>query len=151
MQTLFCCADLDQAGEMDFERRFANCPAPTIGDMTWMDPDRQEPEWQVITTHLFKSVNQSVCLAEVAKGEVIESSLPDAIHLYLLDDQFYTYAVVGGMDMPPALGDFVEYEPGSSRALPVDKEVTHYETLTGDASCRVYVAHLQPVKVLVAA
>jgi hypothetical protein len=156
MQTLYCCADLDQAGEMDFERRFADGPVPTVGDWTWMNPDTQDCEWQVIATHLFRSTQsrseQVVCLVEVAKEPIIESMLPDGIELYFLDGKFYTYCVsMGEKELVPDLGDFIEYEPGSNRTLPITKTVTHYETLTGDASCRIYVAYLQPVLVPVAA
>lgn len=149
MLTMFLCADLNQAGDLDFEQRVVNGDPPTVGNVTWMNPDSQDCEWEVISTHLFKSVDlhsdQAVCLVQVAKREVLESSMPTAIRFYLLNGEFYTYAIVGGEARPPEIGDFVEYEPGSNRPLPVTKAVTRYETLTGDASCQVYVVHLQLV------
>lgn len=156
MLTFYAVTDLDQATEEDFEHRFDESGIPTVGDWTWMNPDTQDCEWQIIATHLFRSTQrdseQAVCIVEVAKAPISESMLPQGIELYLMDGKVFTYCLSGGeSELTPELGDFIEYEPGSTRVLPITKTVSHYETLTGDDSCRVYVAYLQPVLVPVAA
>jgi hypothetical protein len=124
-----------------------------VGDFVWMNPDTLAAEWRVLATHLFTSPSaQSFCLVEVAKREVGDRFLPGSIEIYLMDGEVYTYAICGGEKVsPPTIGPFVEYEPGSTKTLPVNKEVVGYEQLTGDGSLQVYLVDLKPARVPVAA
>lgn len=167
MLTVFSALDLSHSGEDDFELRIDDSTPPIVGASTWMNPDTKTPEWEVISTHLFRSLDPtddlSFCLVDVAKGAIVERNMTAAIHLYLLDGEVYTYCICGVLDSPPELGDFAEYEkhpsppPGNYeesgaypvRRLPTTKRVTHYQTLMGDGSCGVYVANLQRVPALV--
>lgn len=151
MLTLYWACEPDL--EKDFEFR-VNYGTPTVGEFVWMDPDNGQSEWQIIATHLFQSPDSDmqVCIAEVSKTPKAKADLPECVHFYLLDQKYYTVGLAGGCnEIIPEVGPFEEYEDYTCRLLPITKVVTHYETLQGDDSCRVYVAYLQPVLVPVAA
>jgi hypothetical protein len=158
MNVFYILLDSGQASGNEFEDRFTVEPAPVIGDKTWMNPDTLTAEWEVVSTRLFRSEQGTeVCLAGLANGPVQSPDVePSAINLHFFEGKFLTSSFALGFDASnpaltlPELGDFIEYE-ADCRVKPITKTATHYETLVGDGSCQVYVVHLQPVLVPVAA
>jgi hypothetical protein len=167
--TVFDCIDPSQGDERtEFSYRI-EMTLPIVGSRTWMNPDTQEQVWQVKQAFLYSNLGSKipcVCLAGVAKDELPTSpaeewadpnAMPVTISIYLLDGQYYTDSVGGGEEIRrPELGEFLEFEPGSTRLLPVDKEVTGYEIFVPSAGSKapypeIYVVTLQPIRVPVAA
>jgi hypothetical protein len=142
-------ADFNHVAPDDLEQRLGN-EASAVGSWTWMDPRTKKTEWEVIATHPFRSGDVEVTIVEVAKGPVEGSAIPSGIHLFFLEGKIYTYHLIGGTVLAPDLGDFVEYEYGTIRTLPVTKTVSRYAELSGDGPCKVYAAHLLPVLIPVA-
>jgi hypothetical protein len=152
MLTLF--AATHEAPETDFAYRIDDIPAPRIGDFVWMNPDDPKDEWQVISTHLFQSPTQTICVAGLALADEsckVPMPMHEAIHIYLMDGKPYTYCLAGGKHLAPELGDFIEYEPVTCRPLPIDKQVGSYERLVGNADYEVYAVSLKRVELAIAA